>query len=330
MALLNSQYDEIMRSYDRIRMRHAQELAERTREVYEKIPEMKQLSDRIGTLASQSAKAQILDGSADLASFDREIEKIAEEKKSLLKAGGYPEDYLELQYDCPICRDTGFAGGKKCVCFRKAEIRILYDRYELGDILKEENFAHFSFDCYSDSIINEKTGKSPRETAHEAYAAGRKFVTGIGNPDNNLLLYGNTGVGKTFLSHCIAKEALDRSFSTLYFSAHDFFRIMADAEFSRHPEDGTYGQMIEGCDLLILDDLGTELTNSLVSVQLFRVVNERILKNLSTIISTNLGLNEFADHYSERVFSRITSHYEIIKLTGEDIRLQKKFQGGRQ
>lgn len=329
MALLNSQYDRIMRHYDLIRNLHSRELADRTEEIRTKIPQIRELDDHVSTLAAQEARKQILGGKADLRSFDEASEKASAEKKALLAENGYPEDYLEMQYDCPICRDTGFVDGRKCVCFRREEIRLLYDQYELGDILKEENFAHFSFECYSDTIVNEKTGKTPRETAHEAYAAARKFVSGIGKRGNNLLLYGNTGVGKTFLSHCIAKEVLERSYSALYFSSHDFFRIMADSEFSRHPEDESYGQMITECDLLILDDLGTELTNTLVNAQLFRVVNERILRNLSTIISTNLGLNEFTDHYSERVFSRIASRYEIIRLTGEDIRLQKKFQGGR-
>ena len=330
MALLNSQYDRIMRTYDSTRAEHARLLDEHTKEAYAKIPRLKELSDRVGTLAAKKIRTEIagIAGDPDSSSFDEELNRISAEKKALLRAGGFPEDYLEMTYGCPICHDTGFVNGRKCICFRKAEIRLLYDQYELGDILKEENFAHFSFDYYSDTMVNEATGRTAMETAQEACAAARKFTAGLGHAGRNLFIYGNTGVGKTFLTHCIACEALDHSFSTLYFSAHDFFEILAKAEFSRQGASSSYEEMIFDCDLLIIDDLGTELLNSLVSTQLFRVINSRILKKHSTIISTNLGLREFADHYSERTFSRITSDYQIINLIGEDIRLQKKFQGG--
>ena len=146
--------------------------------------------------------------------------------------------------------------------------------------------------------------------------------------DNNLFLCGNTGVGKSFLSHCIMKEALDRSYSALYFTAGELFDLLADARFGRSQESLTRELPVYECDLLVIDDLGTELTNSFVAVQLFRLLNDRILRKRSTIISTNLTLNELSGIYTERVFSRITSHYTIIKLIGEDIRIQKKLKGG--
>jgi DNA replication protein DnaC len=141
----------------------------------------------------------------------------------------------------------------------------------------------------------------------------------------NLFLYGSTGVGKTFLSHCIAKALLDSAHFVLYFSAYDLFDLMAKAAFSRKKDTETQENFIYECDLLIIDDLGTELTNSFVSSQLFLCINERLSRRKSTIISTNLKLENFSDTYSERTFSRIASNYRLIKLIGEDIRIRKLF-----
>lgn len=144
----------------------------------------------------------------------------------------------------------------------------------------------------------------------------------------NLFLYGDTGLGKTFLSHCIARELIESTHSVIYFSAFRLFDLFADATFGRSREDlpSELEQHVFDCDFLIIDDLGTEMTNSFVSSQLFLILNERILRRKSTLISTNLTLGTFADIYSERVFSRISSSYTMLKLIGDDIRIQKKLQ----
>ena len=140
----------------------------------------------------------------------------------------------------------------------------------------------------------------------------------------NLYIYGNTGVGKTFLSHCISKEAIDRGLSVLYFSSGEFFDILAGQTFDRKNRGSVVKDLISSCDLLVIDDLGTELTNSFSASSLFRVINDRIVNHKSTIISTNLSLREISEKYSERILSRITSEYIVLKLTGEDIRILKK------
>lgn len=328
MSLLNSQYDEIMAGYDRIREAHTRELDDRTEEIFGKYPAVRSLCEEAATLSLQTARMKIANPDTDTSSLPERLAMLNRQKARILTDAGYPADYLTMQYDCRICHDSGFVNGKKCVCFRKAEIALLYRHFELGDILKQENFEHFSFDVYSDTIINESTKKTARETAQDAYIRARAFTSEIGSTGSSLFIYGPTGVGKTFLTHCIAKEALDHSCSTLYFSAQDLFDLLADAAFARHTEEGSYRQMILKTDLLIIDDLGTELTNNLVLTELFRVINERIQKNRSTIISTNLHLTEFMERYSERIFSRITSSYTMIKLIGNDIRLMKKTQGG--
>ena len=152
-----------------------------------------------------------------------------------------------------------------------------------------------------------------------------EFVDTFSAEFRNILLYGDTGVGKTFLSHCIAKELIDTSFSVVYFTAASLFDLFAQNTFgSWDSHDMDAQEHIYDCDLLIIDDLGTELPNSFTVSQLFICLNERILRRKPTIISTNLALDDIQSIYSERTFSRISSNYTILRLTGDDIRIQKK------
>ena len=137
-------------------------------------------------------------------------------------------------------------------------------------------------------------------------------------------MYGDTGVGKTFLSHCIAKELLEQSYSVIYFTASQLFDILAKNTFDKDADAGLVHDHILDCDLLIIDDLGTEFANSFTTSQLFICLNERILRKKSTLISTNLALEDIRNIYSERIFSRITSTYTVLRMTGDDIRIQKK------
>ena len=281
----------------------------------------------VATLSTQKARALLSGQATGTEDLKAAISLLSQERTALLVCNSYPEDYLELPYTCPLCQDTGYVGDKKCICFKKAEIELLYTQSNLKEILKKENFEHFSFDYYSDTMRNEATGLTERETAKKAFDTARNFVRTFDTCFENLFLYGDTGVGKTFLSHCIAQELLDTAHCVMYFSAFDLFDLLADSKFSREKNEGA--EFILDSDLLIIDDLGTELTNSFVSSQLFLCINERIMRRKSTIISTNLKLENFSDTYSERTFSRIASNYRMVKLEAKDIRIQKIFLGGK-
>ena len=322
MPLTNSQYDEIMRNYDYLRQSEAHALEEREREVFEKIPEIKALRDSIidmhmdAFFSSDDTASSVSASSESKAAFMKETEdKIIK----LLLENGYPEDYLELHFKCGKCHDTGIVDGEKCECFREAEIKLLYDKSNLSSVLETENFDTFDLGKYSDDPIFGSGGVSPMEYAKDALEKSEEFLENIGEENNDLLIYGRTGVGKSFLSHCIAKESLNRGYSVMYFSSGQLFDELADAYFGRRETSAP--ELIEDCDVLIIDDLGTELTNSFVNSRLFSIINSRTLKCRSTIISTNLSLKELQDTYSERIFSRIASRFVMIKLMGNDLRI---------
>lgn len=325
MALSNTQYDQLMQTYEKRRLDNEYTLRRHYEEVYSRIPQLKELDDAISSLSVGKAR-KILDGDESaLTSFKEEIAGLSAQKRRLLETAGFPADYLELSYTCPDCRDTGYIGAEKCHCFQSAVIDLLYAQSNLRGILQEENFESFSLSYYSENHIDPLTGRSAREAVLTALENCHEFVNTFSSDFSNILLYGDTGVGKTFLSHCIARELIEKSYSVIYFSASQLFELFARKAFGKKGEHETDDcEHIYDCDLLIIDDLGSELANAFTTSQLFTCLNERILRKNSTIISTNLALEDLKALYSERIFSRISSSYMMLRLTGDDIRIQKK------
>lgn len=325
MALSNAQYDELMRTYEQRQLDNEHALRKRYETARSMIPELSALDDAISSVSVRKARL-LLDGHEDaLGELKEEITRLSAQKQSLLCSYGFPENYLELHYTCPDCKDTGYIGTNKCHCFKKAIVDLLYTQSNLQEILEKENFSTFSLDYYSSNHKDPLTGRSSLEAVQTALHICHEFVDKFSDDFRSILLYGDTGVGKTFLSHCIAKEVMDRSYSVIYFSASRLFDVLAKNMFGKKEEDADDSlDYIYNCDLLIIDDLGTELANTFTTSQLFSCLNERILRRKSTIISTNLALDDIKTIYSERIFSRISSHYTMLRLTGDDIRIQKK------
>lgn len=326
MSLNNAQYDSIIRDYQRRQAHHRHEKEERIRDAYEKYPRLKEIDDKIASLSVACGRRMLLDDTDSLSELKEQIRLLGTERTQVLLHAGYPADYLSMTYDCSDCKDTGFIDGQKCHCFKKAEIDLLYMQSNIRHILTQENFDTFSLSYYSDEIRDPKTGVSSLERMKKVEAVCRQFVRDFDTAPLNLFFYGDTGVGKTFLSHCIARELIESTHSVIYFSAQKLFELFAKNRFSRSSEEPVFTDYIYDCDLLIIDDLGTELTNSFVNSELFLCLNERLSNGRSTIISTNLPLKIFSDTYSERIFSRISNHFTMLKLFGKDIRLQKKIE----
>lgn len=322
MALSNSQYEAIRKEYQRTRDENRILAEARLREVCEAVPEYLPLSESVSTLSVARAR-RMLEGDEDaLSGLHQELAELACRRKCLLAEHGFPEDYLEPIYRCPDCQDTGYVTSDqglktKCHCFRQQEISLLYAQSHIQELIERENFSVLSYEYYQ--------GEDLRRF-EAAVGISRKFIREFGEVCRNLFFYGTVGTGKSFLSGCIARELLQRGCSVLYFSAAGLFDALARYTFDGRLKDSLqdFCEDLYGCDLLIVDDLGTEITNSFVTSALFSCLNERHLRGRSTLISTNISLEELRDRYSDRIFSRISSGFTLCKLTGPDIRILKK------
>lgn len=325
MGLNHSQYQTIMRDYEQKQLKSHDILMQRYKEVYEACPDFQSLEDSISTLSVQYGK-RLLDGEANaMDTLKKKLVHLRNMKKNMLTSAGFPPDYLEPIYVCPHCQDTGYINGQKCSCFKKAATALLYEQSQLKQLLQLENFNTFSLEYYSDNFRDPKSGKTSLSAIKESLQICKDFVASFHTQFKNLFLYGDVGTGKTFLSNCIAKELIESGFSVIYFSAPAFFNTLAKSVFDKDDTDSSEMQEnIYSCDLLIIDDLGTEYINSFVVSQFFSCINNRITNQRSTIISTNLSLDALVDLYTERAFSRITSNYIMLKIFGDDIRIKKK------
>ena len=326
MPLSNTQYDELLREYDKRQIENRHIVDEHIREAYGRDPRLAEIDESISSYSVSQAKKLLEGDEGALKELKENLAVLQQQKAQIIKSLGYPTDYFEPPYRCKDCKDTGHINGRRCHCFKQAAIDLVYTQSNLKNILKEENFEHFSLDFYSRNNLNEATGLSSYETAKIAFQECHRFIDTFDQGFHNLFLYGDTGIGKTFLSNCIARELLDSGHSVIYFTASQLFDIFEKDVFKKDNSSGAARQNIYDCDLLILDDLGTEVLNSFTSSQLYLCLNERILRKRSTIISTNLSIGQLADLYSERTFSRISSCYTMIKLFGDDIRIAKKLR----
>ena len=320
MALTKSQYEMIRRSYEEKQNRNHRLLLERREQFYKAIPEYSLLEETMGALSVERARALIDGDTAKAEELKKQFRLLSDRKKNLLVAHGLDENYFSPDYDCPDCKDTGYIDGEKCHCFRQLEISLLYEQSNIEEMIEKENFSTLSYEYYKGEDL---------QRFENAVNISKDFVSGFKNHYQNLFFYGTVGTGKSFLSGCIAKELLSSGHSVIYFSAGGLFENLSRYSFDTKSKETLYNfyKDLYNCDLVIIDDLGTEVTNSFVTSQLFGLLNERHLRQKSTIISTNLSLEELRDRYSDRIFSRITSNYTICKLTGPDIRIYKRISG---
>lgn len=326
MALSNSQYNAVMRDYEKRQLKNRHEREARIARVYQQVPQLKQLEQEISAQAAACARQSLSGSPEKIKEMKAQLEEMRLRRKELLKNSGFPEDYMEMRYTCPDCRDTGFTDGKRCHCFERARLRILYAQSGIEQALERENFSTFSFEWYDSRERLPQLGMTELDYMKLVAGRCREFAAEFPDKGENLLFTGSTGVGKTFLTNCIAKALIDRGISVIYLSSQDLFELFSKCRFGRDGQDEAEEtcRHILDCQMLIIDDLGTELNNSFVSSQLFYCINERINRKLGTIISTNLSMDMLRDTYSDRVASRLMSHYATIPLYGGDIRVKKR------
>ena len=323
MSISNSQYDEIMRTYEEKQNRSRHLADERLGEVYAKIPEFEALDSSVADISLELGRRLIEGDTSALTALKDKLKEIAARKGQLLREAGFPQDYLEPVYTCNECKDTGYVNGSKCHCLKQAITRYLYAQSNIENVLKNENFDTLTFDYYDDTEL---------PLMQNIVDGCKAYVRDFDKSYENLLFYGDVGVGKTFLTNCIANELLKQGHSVIYFTAFQLFDTLAKYAFRQQEVSEDISRVHEDifdCDLLIVDDLGTEMTNSFVLSQLFLIINERDNRKKPTIISTNLSIEDISERYSERTFSRIYGKYRMIKPSIKDLRIKIKRASSR-
>lgn len=322
---------EILTSYERKRDKAESDLEQRKKDVYNQVPEIENIDKEISQIGLKLARL-VLQNPSDkdtiIAESKIEMDKLKNKKQEVLDTYKVPKWYLSMQYECSLCKDKGFLeNGQKCNCLKQEIINEAYKMSNLSRVLENQNFSTFDASVFS-SQIGPDSNISPQENMlRNILPICEGFVLDF-DKDNgeNLLFYGDTGLGKTFMCNCIAKSLLDKGHVVIYQTAFKMFEIIEDYKFKNsesHISKDNYENLFD-CDLLIIDDLGTELTNSFTNSELFNIINTRLLSGRKTIISTNLSPMQLGSDYAQRIFSRIFDRFKMVKFVGNDLRWDKK------
>ena len=296
-------YPSIKEIYEQRRFDNRIKHEERIAHVYSICPALKECDKKLSILTIEQTMKNIQGNSSSPdSSYSEAVNQLNDERERLIEEYKLPKDYLEDIFTCKDCRDQGFIDGVRCHCYISLSARMLFQNSPIRRRMEQENFSNFDFSCYSDNVSKEY-GISPRENIRRVYDSAKQFISGF--PDGtNMLLHGATGVGKTFLTNCIAKDLMDLGHTVSYLTATQFFEVLADHSFHRaSPETEDMYNYIVQSELLIIDDLGTELNNEFVATSLFNCMNVRALQMKSTIISTNLSIKQIEQKYSKRIAS---------------------------
>lgn len=304
------------------RKRHSEEECKlRLRKMRREIPGFAELETQINRLGAELLTAALeLRKPEDLI---RQMKDLQAKRRRLLEENGYSERDLKPIPYCEKCNDEGFVNGKSCSCREKLKVDLLYQNSELEDILKRQNFSTFNWKLFRTGT---QSGEylSPRENMENVVHYLKEYwLPGGPGVKKNIYLQGGVGTGKTFLLHCIAKELLDHKHSVLYRTAIGLVEEMVSYSFATFNEKE---RLQEGYDLLfqvdtlLIDDLGTEYKNEKTREVLFHILNRRLLNDKRTVITSNLGYYDLKDEYDERIYSRISGEYEVLVLSGNDLR----------
>ena len=296
---------------------HEEELQRRCDIVYKKNPKVQTIDNDIRA-TMLDAIGVMLQKRGDVESAVSEIGinnlSLQEERRREIAAAGFPEDYLDMGEMCPMCGDTGFIGNTPCSCLM--ELYMAEQAKELSNMLSvgTETFENFRLDYYKG---DEKTHMTV------VFELCRAYAKTFGKASDNLFFTGAPGLGKTYLSACIAKVVYENGHSVVYNTAVQVFSSFEKAHFDRDEDAQSEVERLLGCDLLILDDLGTEMTTSFTVSALYQLVNTRLVSGKKTIISTNMPVSDIASRYSAQIASRIAGEYLPVQFFGEDIRILK-------
>lgn len=327
----NPDLKKLLKIYEQRKLSQEKECDERITKLYNDNPNLSDIVDKINKKSIELSKCILFKKDSQISILEKEINNLKIQKQELLKKLNIKPDFFTPSYECKKCNDTGFlvdSNGVMCTCLKQKLMDIQYNKSNISN-LENENFDKFNELVFSD-ITDEKkynSNISPRENINNIKNIALNFIDNFDNPnEKNLLFTGNTGLGKTFISNCIANEILKIGKTVLYQTASNMLDSIIDYKFGKTNGELIYENILNA-DLLIIDDLGTENLNSVKFAELFNVINTRLLNQnnhiTKTIISTNLTLNNLFNNYDERIFSRLAGYYNICKFFGDDIRLKR-------
>lgn len=321
---MESAYVLAMRELEEIRRENNAILEYRKSEAARLAPEISEIDKELVRAGSALLKT-VLEKSENFAAVKKKIQGLQARKIELLRKNGFEEDYLDDIFSCEKCRDTGFIGGHRCDCLKALIVKNLGANANLTEYMKNQTFENFDFSLFEDI---ERDGKTVpvKKIMRRAVEICMDFSENFQKDKQNLILSGNAGTGKTYLSSCIANRVLSRGKTVYYTSAYKLFEMLEAIKFGKETfgADETTARYVYDVDLLIIDDLGTEFMTQFTSAAFFDIVNSRLISGKSTVISTNLGLEGITDLYSQRVSSRIMGDYKAITLLGSDVRPKLK------
>lgn len=316
-------YAQIKREMERYRDYAINKADEEIKLIYEKYPRLKEIDKELKNAGSHMLKETLRRRGEDrdklVKEFKEHYANLEKEKQSILDNAGISQDMLKPKFRCRLCEDTGIYKDKECKCMKKRRIEKMYTLSNIHENMKEQNFEKFDSSLFSkEPILN---GVSQYDRILEISDTCREGIAGMEKTPFYALFMGGVGLGKTFLCSCLAKFAMERGYSVVYATAYDIADVLVKVKFNRATgEDYETLDLINSCDLLIVDDLGTEGINSATNTEIFTVINNRLLNKKSLIISTNLSLKDINRIYGERVFSRFMGGFKMCQFIGRDLR----------
>ncbi len=300
----------------------------RREEIFAHSPRLRQVERELSATMSRIISSALRHGTDPQSAVDvlrEENLRLQEEKRTLLQQLGLSADALDEQPACALCGDTGYRGESVCPCLKQYYTRAQQKELSRMLDLGSQSFDTFSLDWYPDTMMPGRAVTYRQHMEEKVLTYCQEFAMAFGRRDGNLLLFGSPGLGKTHLSAAIAREVSGKGYSVVYDTAAHVFERFEAQKFGREDEDAAADvSRFLNCDLLILDDLGTELTTAFVQSAFYQLVNTRLMEKKSTIISTNLRPSELAQRYSAQIASRIEGEYQLLPFLGEDIRKLKK------
>lgn len=319
MSFNRENYKRIKEEYDGkyLRARDAANL--RRAQIHAEIDEISKIDRELSSVGLEILQAAISGRNGEIDRIKQKNSALLEKRAQILTEAGYPADYTEIKYECQLCSDTGAVDNKMCSCMRRKLVEAGIASSGMADLIARQSFENFSLDYY-------KQSEKVYSTMSAIYALLSKYAENF-TPETsgNIAMFGGTGLGKTHLSSAVAGKVIEKGHDVYYASALSLF---ADFEMRRFGNsssasaDGNINRYFD-CDLLIIDDLGTEVTNQFTTSCLYDIINSRLNSKKPTIISTNLTQEEFRKRYWDRITSRVLGEYIVLPFCGTDIRSQK-------